>query len=199
MFTLSLPQIAWRVARDIPDGSMVKLGAGAPALVRDHVARDQRVMFTPDSAMTDPASAPALSTARLSGLSPGASADILIVTADQVSEQGAFAIQHCPVQKHQDIPASGVQQVFVMMELFTKDGHCKLLPGCSLPLTGAGVSSIYTDLAVFDIQQGQLTLREIVEGITLPVLQAEMEAEFFVSPRLQLLQAPKPVLPGPAC
>lgn len=83
------------------------------------------------------------------------------------------------------------KQVLLMMELFAKDGSCKLLSGSSLPLTGLEVSSVYTDLAVFDFHHGQLTLREIVEGSTLRVLQAEIDTDFLVSPHLQLLQAPK--------
>ncbi len=53
------------------------------------------------------------------------------------------------------------KQVFVMMTLFTKDGRPKLVPDCTYPLTGvACVDRVYTDLAVFDMTNGGVRIRE---------------------------------------
>ena len=50
--------------------------------------------------------------------------------------------------------AIGAKRTFVMMNLLTRDGRSKIVPECSYPLTGvACVSRIYTDYAVFDIEQ----------------------------------------------
>jgi 3-oxoadipate CoA-transferase, beta subunit len=48
-----------------------------------------------------------------------------------------------------------------VMELFTRDGQCKLVERCSYPLTGIGcVTVVYTDYAVFDLGEGGATVRE---------------------------------------
>jgi 3-oxoadipate CoA-transferase beta subunit len=49
--------------------------------------------------------------------------------------------------------AIGAKQVFVMMELTTREGQSKLVETCTYPLTGVRcVSRVYTDVAVFDIR-----------------------------------------------
>lgn len=69
-----------------------------------------------------------------------------------------------------DIPAVGgamdltlgAKQTFVMMRLLARDGSAKLVRECTYPLTGVGcVSRVYTDLAVFLIDERGVTLREL--------------------------------------
>jgi 3-oxoadipate CoA-transferase beta subunit len=57
--------------------------------------------------------------------------------------------------------AIGAKRVFVMMNLFTKDGTAKLVPSCTYPLTGLHcVSRVYTECAVFDVDKtGQRPVR----------------------------------------
>jgi 3-oxoadipate CoA-transferase beta subunit len=55
-----------------------------------------------------------------------------------------------------------------MMEHQTKTGQSKIVDQCTYPLTGvACVSRIYTDLAVIDIVDGELLVRDMAEGLTL--------------------------------
>jgi 3-oxoadipate CoA-transferase beta subunit len=70
--------------------------------------------------------------------------------------------------------AAGAKQVFVMMDHVDKKGAPKIVMECTYPLTGARVvDRIYTDLAVIDVPGGgQLIVRAMVEGLTLPDLQA---------------------------
>jgi 3-oxoadipate CoA-transferase beta subunit len=67
--------------------------------------------------------------------------------------------------------ASGAKRVFVMMEHQTKTGQSKIVDQCTYPLTGvACVSRIYTDLAVIDIVDGEMLVRDMAEGLTLDAL-----------------------------
>jgi acyl CoA:acetate/3-ketoacid CoA transferase beta subunit len=52
------------------------------------------------------------------------------------------------------------------------------------------VSTVYTAIAVLNLIDGKVWLREIIEGITLQTLQAETDVQLHVSPRLALLGPP---------
>ncbi len=69
--------------------------------------------------------------------------------------------------------ASGAKAIWVLMEHTTKDGQPRIVEQCRYPLTAKGVvRRIFTDLAVIDITDGQLLVREVVEGTTFSELQA---------------------------
>jgi 3-oxoadipate CoA-transferase beta subunit len=97
----------------------------------------------------------------------GGHLDICVLGAYQVSARGDLANWH--TGRADDIPAVGgamdlalgARQTFVMMYLLSRDGTAKIVPQCSYPLTGlACVTRIYTDLAVFLIDQRGVVVRE---------------------------------------
>ncbi|CAP43934.1 3-oxoacid CoA-transferase subunit B [Bordetella petrii] len=73
--------------------------------------------------------------------------------------------------------AVGARRVYIMMDHNAKDGTPKIVQRCTLPLTGAGVvSRIYTDLAVIDVTPDGLVVRDMIDGLTLPMLQSRTGA-----------------------
>lgn len=102
----------------------------------------------------------------------GGHLDICVLGAFQVSRRGDLANWHTgaadaipAVGGAMDL-AIGAKRVFVMMEHLNKQGDCKLVEACSYPLTGVGcVHRVYTDLAVIDLRDGELLVRECVPGL----------------------------------
>ena len=218
---LTRQQIAWRVAQDIPACSYVNLGSGMPIMVAEHVPHGREVIFHSENGLLgvgprqtrEPFDRNLINAGNMPvTLLPGGAffhhgdsfvmvrgghIDITVLGAYQVAANGDLANWDLPqgrkapaVGGAMDL-AVGAKQVFVMMEYFAKDGTCKIVPECTLPLTGQGcVTTIYTDIAVLDLVDDRVVLRELIEGITLQTLQAETEVELIVSTQLKLLQAP---------
>lgn len=83
-----------------------------------------------------------------------------------------------------DLVANPTQtKVIVTMEHVDKKGNPKILNQCTFPLTGPKcVSTIITDLAVFDVNRVEgLTLREYAKGVTVDEIKAKTEAPFKVA------------------
>ena len=98
----------------------------------------------------------------------GGHLDICVLGAYQVSARGDLANWH--TGNPDDIPAVGgamdlalgAKQTFVMMSLLSRDGTAKLVPECTYPLTGvACVSRVYSDLAVFLIEDDGVVVRDL--------------------------------------
>jgi 3-oxoacid CoA-transferase len=78
-------------------------------------------------------------------------------------------------------------KIVVTTDHVDKHGRSKIVQQCALPLTGARVvSTIITDLAVFQVdrKQGTLTLTEVAEGHTLEEVKEKTDAEFSVAEKL---------------
>jgi 3-oxoadipate CoA-transferase beta subunit len=108
----------------------------------------------------------------------GGHLDGCVLGAFQVSAKGDLANWHTgapdaipAVGGAMDL-AIGAKQVYVMMEHLTKQGESKLVAECSYPVTGVRcVDRIYTDLAVIDVTEAGLVVREIPSGATFDELQ----------------------------
>jgi 3-oxoadipate CoA-transferase beta subunit len=110
----------------------------------------------------------------------GGHLDVCVLGAFQVSVTGDLANWHTgepgaipAVGGAMDL-AIGARAVYVMMPLFARDGTPKLVQTCTYPLTGVGcVSRVYTDLAVFTVDDAGVAVRETY-GISLADLRERL-------------------------
>jgi len=205
---LDRDDLAARIARDIPAGSYVNLGIGQPTLIANYLRPEAGVVLHTENGMLGMGGAavgadadPDLINAGKVAVTetPGASyfhhadsfammrgghLDVCVLGAFQVSEQGDLANWHTgapdaipAVGGAMDL-AIGAKNVFVMMNLFAKDGAAKLVPACTYPLTGLRcVRRVYTDYATFDIDtDAGVRVRETF-GIGLEELSSRMTVE----------------------
>jgi 3-oxoadipate CoA-transferase beta subunit len=161
-------QLAARIAQDIPEGSYVNLGIGAPTLVADYLPADQEIILHTENGMLGMGPSPAAGAvdpdlinagkqpvtalpgasyfhhADSFGMMRGGHLDVCVLGAFQVSEHGDLA--NWSTGAPGAIPAVGgamdlaigAKNVYVMTDLLTKTGESKLVAACSYPLTGVG-------------------------------------------------------------
>lgn len=181
MTQLNHRQIAMRVARDLPRGAFVRLGSGLPLLVPGYVASDTGIVFARDGENAE-------------GAPPG-HVDYLVLGAREVAQNGDCVVPdapHDPAALARLQEAAGTaRHVCAIASFFGPDGRPVLVPQCSMVPHATGcVTRLYTDIAVFDLRNGEAWLREIAEGITLYVLQAEIDVQLRVAEDLKLLEVP---------
>lgn len=128
----------------------------------------------------------------------GGHLDIAVLGAFQIAANGDLANWSTGGPK--SVPAVGgamdlavgARRVFVMTDHTTKDGGHKLLERCTFPLTGPGVvDTVYTDLAVIDVADGVMTVREKVAGLSFAELQSRTGARLAGEDTCRPLETPE--------
>ena len=212
---LTREQLAQRAAQELRDGFYVNLGIGIPTLVANYIPEGMDVVLQSENGMlglgpfpyeeevdpdlinagkqtvTEIPGTSYFSSADSFAMIRGGHIDLSILGAMEVSEFGDLANWMIPGKMVKGMGGAmdlvaGVQRVIVVMDHTNKAGDSKVLRECSLPLTGKGcVDMVITDLCVFEIINGQMTLIELAPDVSLEQVQAKTQARFTVSDRLQ--------------
>jgi 3-oxoacid CoA-transferase subunit B len=207
---LTKEQIAYRIAQELRDGYYVNLGIGIPTLVANYIPKGVRVVLQSENGLLgigpfplegdeDPdlinAGKQTITTIKGSaffdsamsfGMIRAGKVDLTVLGAMEVSEQGDIANWKIPGKMVKgmggamDLVASAKNIIVAMMHTNPK-GESKLLPRCTLPLTGVKcIKKIVSDLAVLDVTPNGFKLLERAPGVTTEEIKAKTAGRLIV-------------------
>lgn len=203
--------IAKRIACELQDGFYVNLGIGIPTLVANYIPEGMTIFLqsengllgmgpfpTEDEVDADLINAGKQTVTMLPGASLFSSADsfamirgghvdLTVLGAMEVSQNGDIANWKVPgklvkgMGGAMDLVASA-KNIIVAMQHTDKAGNSKLLPSCTLPITGVHcIKKVVTDLGVFDIKGGAFHLLELAPGVTVEEIKAKTAGKLIIS------------------
>ena len=207
---LTREQLAQRVAQEFKDGYYVNLGIGIPTLAANYIPKGMEVMLQSENGLlgmgpfpldeeVDPdlinagkqtvtmiEGAALFNSAESFAMIRGGHVDLTVLGAFEVDVQGNIASYMIPGKLIKGMGGAmdlvaGADNIIVTMTHASKHGESKLLPECTLPLTGKGcIKRVLTDLALLDIEDGKFILRERAPGVSVEEIVALTAGELVV-------------------
>ena len=202
--------IAKRIAQEVQDGTYVNLGIGIPTLVANYIPEGMEVELQSENGILGMGPFPfegeedadlinagkqtvtlregssIFDSAMSFGMIRAQKVDLTILGAMEVSENGDIANWKVPGKMVKGMGGAmdlvaNAKNIIVAMQHCDKAGNSKLLPQCSLPLTGIHcIKKVVTDLGVFDIRDGAFHLVELAPDVTLEEVVAKTEGKLVV-------------------
>jgi 3-oxoacid CoA-transferase subunit B len=207
---LTKEQIAQRIAKELKDGYYVNLGIGIPTLVANYIPAGVNVVLQSENGLLgmgpfpfegeeDPdlinAGKQTITTipgsvffdsAMSFGMIRAGKVNLTVLGAMEVSDEGDIANWKIPGKMVKgmggamDLVASAKNIIVAMMHTNPK-GESKLLPKCSLPLTGVKcVKKVVSDLAVLDVTPDGFKLLERAPGISVEEIKSKTSGRLIV-------------------
>ncbi|QES94019.1 CoA transferase subunit B [Empedobacter brevis] len=203
--------IAKRIAKEVKDGYYVNLGIGIPTLVANYIPENVNVVLQSENGLlgmgpfpiegeedadfinagkqtitTLPGSA-FFDSVMSFGMIRARKINLTILGAMEVSEHGDIANWKIPGKMVKgmggamDLVASA-DNIIVAMQHVNKAGESKLLPTCTLPLTGINcVKKIVTELAVLEVlPEGGFKLLERAPGVSVEEIKNATEGKLII-------------------
>ena len=204
--------IARRIAQEVHDGMYVNLGIGIPTLVANYVPTGIDVEFQSENGILGMGPFPIegtedadlinagkqtvtgvpghsfFSSADSFAMIRGGHIDLAILGAMEISQEGDIANWMIPGKLVKGMGGAmdlvaGVKRVIVVMEHVNKKGESKIIPKCTLPLTGQKcIDMVITELCVLEMDKSRrrFALKELAPGVTAEEVIAKTTAEILV-------------------